>query len=56
MSLNNLTHHHYKLIFTAVRNAQFSNIDVNYQEYQDILDALYPLAYTQTYLDDKSYD
>jgi hypothetical protein len=52
-----LTHHQWKLIFTAVRKYQF-----NYPEYvscytemrkdlSEILDILEPYAYTETYLD-----
>ena len=52
-----LTHHQWKLIFTAVRKYQF-----NYPEYvscytemhkelSEILNILEPYAYTETYLD-----
>ena len=52
-----LTHHQWKLIFTAVRKYQF-----NYPEYvscytemrkelSEILEILEPYAYTETYLD-----
>ena len=52
-----LTHHQWKLIFTAVRKYQ-----LNYPEYvncytemhkelSEILDVLYPYAFTETYLD-----
>jgi len=54
-----LTHHQWKLIFTAVRKYQF-----NYPEYvscytemrkdlTEILNILEPYAYTETYLDNE---
>ena len=52
-----LTHHQWKLIFTAVRKYQMNHpqsvpcYDGLYNELSEILDALYPYAYSQSYLD-----
>ena len=52
-----LTHHQWKLIFTAVRKYQFNYPEyVNcytemHKELSEILDILEPYAYTETYLD-----
>ena len=44
-------HHQWKLVFTAVRKAQINSITdgKEYQEYNEILDKLYPLAYSEQY-------
>ena len=51
-----LTHHQWKLIFTAVRNYQINHpqsipcYEGLYGELSQILDTLYPYAYSETYL------
>ena len=53
-----LTHHQWKLIFTAVRKYQMNHpqsvpcYDGLYNELSEILDALYPYAYSQSYIDE----
>ena len=53
------THHQWKLIFTAVRKYQMNHpqsvpcYDGLYNELSEILDALYPYAYSETYLDNE---
>lgn len=50
-------HHQWKLIFTAVRKYQMNHpqsvpcYDGLYNELSEILDVLYPYAYSETYLD-----
>ena len=57
-----LTHHQWKLIFTAVRKYQLNYPEyVNcytemHQELKEILDILEPYAYTETYLDYETTD
>jgi len=52
----NLNHHQWKLVYTAVRKYQMSHpgsigcYKELYQELGEILDELYPLAYSETYL------
>lgn len=54
-----LTHHQWKLIFTAVRNYQINHpqsipcYEGLYHELSQILDTLYPYAYSQSYLNDE---
>ena len=53
--MTNLTHHEWKLIFSAVRKQQLNSITdgKEYKELNSILDKIYDLAYTETYSDDK---
>ena len=46
-------HHQWKLIFNAVRKQQQLQVTDSkwYKEYDEILNALYPFAYTENYLD-----
>ncbi len=46
-------HHQWKLIFSAVRKQQQLQVTDSkwYKEYDEILNALYPFAYTENYLD-----
>ena len=46
-------HHQWKLIFNAVRKQQQLQVTSSkwYKEYDEILNALYPHAYTENYLD-----
>lgn len=46
-------HHQWKLIFNAVRKQQqLQVVDSKwYREYDEILNKLYPFAYTENYLD-----
>ncbi|AEZ65597.1 hypothetical protein [Cyanophage S-TIM5] len=46
-------HHQWKLIFNAVRKQQqLQVVDSKwYREYDEILNALHPFAYTENYLD-----
>jgi hypothetical protein len=52
------THHQWKLIFTAVRKYQINHpqsvpcYDGLYNELSEILDALQPYAYSQSYIDE----
>jgi len=50
-----LSHHQWKLIFDAVRKQQVNQIVSSkfYEEYNEILNEIYPLAYSETYLDNK---
>ena len=54
------THEQWKLVFTAVRNYQINHpqsvpcYEGLYNELSQILDALYPYAYSETYLDHES--
>ena len=52
------THHQWKLIYTAVRKYQVNHpasigcyVEMN-KELSEILDVLYPYAYSETYLDE----
>ena len=53
-----LTHHQWKLIFTAVRKYQMNHPQSvpcykgMYHDLSYILDVLYPYAYSETYLDE----
>lgn len=53
--MHTLSHHEWKLVYTAVRKAQKQlNYDSlsyasEYEEYHHILNKLYPLAYSETY-------
>ena len=46
-------HHQWKLVFNAVRKQQQLQVTDSkwYKEYDEILNALYPFAYTENYLD-----
>ncbi len=50
-----LSHHQWKLIFSAVRKAQQREVVSSkfYEEYNEILNEIYPIAYSETYLDNK---
>ena len=56
-SVNDLNHHQWKLIFTAVRKYQKEHpksvpcYGEMYDELSEILDVLYPYAYSESYLD-----
>jgi len=47
----NLNHHQWKLVFDAVRKQQVNSIvdGSNYKEYDEILNELWNLAYSETY-------
>lgn len=51
----NLTHHQWKLIFSAVRKEQQKQVVGSkfYEEHNDILNSIFDLAYSETYLNDK---
>jgi hypothetical protein len=55
--MTDFTHEQWKLVFTAVRNYQINHpqsvpcYEGLYNELSQILDALYPYAYSETYLD-----
>lgn len=51
----NLTNHQWKLIFSAVRKEQQKQVVSSkfYQEYDEILNSIYDLAYSEIYLNDK---
>ena len=50
-----LTHHQWKLIFSAVRKEQQKQVVSSkfYQEYDEILNGIFDLAHSETYLNDK---
>ncbi len=58
--MHTLSHHEWKLVYTAVRKAQKRlNYDhlsyaAEYEEYHHILNKLYPLAYSESYDDSTS--
>ena len=47
----NLNHHQWKLVFDAVRKQQVNSIvdGSDYKEYDEILNKLWDLAYSETY-------
>jgi hypothetical protein len=47
----NLNHHQWKLVFDAVRKQQVNSIvdGSSYKEYDEILNKLWDLAYSETY-------
>ena len=47
----NLNHHQWKLVFDAVRKQQVNSIvdGSDYKEYDEILNELWNLAYSETY-------
>tara|TARA_Y100000592_G_scaffold89196_1_gene146108 strand:+ start:6784 stop:6945 length:162 start_codon:yes stop_codon:yes gene_type:complete len=51
----NLSHHEWSLTFSAVRKAQQSQVVGSkcYQEYDEILNKIFDLAHSQTYLNNK---
>jgi hypothetical protein len=51
----NLTHHQWKLIFSAVRKEQQRQVVSSkyYEEYDEILNSIFDLAHSETYLNDK---
>ena len=57
MEVHRLNHHQWMIVFNAVRKAQkaldydSANYTEEYVEYHHILNQLYPLAYTESYLD-----
>lgn len=56
-SVNDLNHHQWKLIYTAVRKYQMGHpksipcYNEMYDDLSEILDVLYPYAYSESYLD-----
>ena len=52
----NLNHHQWKLIFSAVRKQQINYIPDSkaYQEYNDILNEIFDLAYNEKYEEEQS--
>ena len=53
MSELEFDHHQWKLIFTAVRKQQQLQVIGSkwYKEYDEILNKLYPVAYSENYID-----
>ena len=56
-SVNDLNHHQWKLVYTAVRKYQMNYpqsigcYQEMYKELGEILEVLYPYAYSESYLD-----
>lgn len=56
--MHTLSHHEWKLVYTAVRKAQKRlnyeslSYSAEYEEYHHILNKLYSFAYSETYDDD----
>ena len=50
-----LSHHQWKLIFDAVRKQQVNQIVSSkfYEEYNEILNEIFMIAHSETYLDNK---
>jgi|TARA_A100001515_G_C4441397_1_gene167090 hypothetical protein len=50
-----LSHHQWKLIFSAVRKAQQREVVSSkfYEEYNEILNEIFMIAHSETYLDNK---
>ena len=53
MSELEFDHHQWKLIFSAVRKQQQLQVPSSkwYKEYDEILNKLYPVAYSENYID-----